>query len=164
MNLLKKITQNSKDKFKLIQKKINIKKNYTIDFEPVNKEMKIFFKDNGKVQIIGDFHFFGTFNTQTKIWTWANIIPNISLKNIKYIDDLKLKAYVFEKNINSSEILMFFYQCLTNDSMYITEQKYLGLIIDLLLYLSDDMYIFERPNPSNEIELIGLVSINEKKD
>ena len=59
---------------------------------------------------------------------------------------------------------MYFYQCLTNDSMYIPEQKYLGLIIDLLLYLSDDMYIFERPNPSNEIELIGLVSINEKKD
>ena len=30
-----------------------------------------------------------------------------------------------------------------------------------LVYLSDDMYIFERPNTSTEIELIGLVSINE---
>ena len=164
MNLLKKITQNSRDKFKLIQKKINIKKNYTIDFEPVNKEMKIIFKEKGQIKVIGEFHFFGTFNIQTKIWTWANIIPNLSLKIIKYIEELRLKAYLFEKNINSSEVLMFFYQCLTNDSMYIPEQKYLGLIIDLLLYLSDDMFIFERPNNSNEIEIIGLTKIQELKD
>jgi len=164
MNLLQKITKNSKEKFKLIQKQINIKKNYTIDFEKVNKEMKIMFKEKGIAKIIGDFHFFGTFNVQTKIWTWANIIPNISLDMVKYIEELRLKGYVFEKNMNSSEIIMFFYQFLTNYSMFIPDQKYMGLIIDLLLYLSDDMYLFERPNPSNEIELIGLVSIQEKKD
>ena len=47
MNLLKKITNNSKDKFNLIQKKINIKKQYSIDFEIINKETKIVFKDKG---------------------------------------------------------------------------------------------------------------------
>ena len=79
-------------------------------------------------------------------------------------DKLRLKGYVFEKNINSSEIIMFFYQLLTNDTMFIPEQKYIGLIIDLLLYLSDDMYIFERPESSSQIELIGLTKINEKLD
>ena len=72
-----------------------------------------------------------------------------------------MKGYIFEKNINSSEVVMFFYQFLTNDSMFIPEEKYMGLIIDLLLYLSDDMYVFERPNSQTEIDLIGLVKINE---
>jgi len=164
MNLLKKITKNSKDKFNLIQKKINIKKNYTIDFKNINKEVKILFKEKGNVKIIGDYHFFGTFNMETKIWVWANVIPGVRIDTINYIDKLRLKGYVFEKNINSSEIIMFFYQLLTNDTMFIPEQKYIGLIIDLLLYLSDDMYIFERPEGSSQIELIGLTKINEKLD
>ena len=50
---------------------------------------------------------------------------------------------------------------LTNNSMFIPEEKYIGLIIDILLYLSDDMYIFERPLDGNTIELYGLVKINE---
>lgn len=164
MNLLKKITKNSKDKFNIIQKKININKNYIIDFKTINKEVKIVFKETGKggkMKVIADYHFFGRFNTQTKIWTWANIIPNISLEIINYVDSLRLKGYIFEKNINSSEIVMFFYQFLTNDSMLIPEEKYMGLIIDLLIYLSDDMYVFERPNSNTEIDLIGLVKINE---
>ena len=161
MNLLKKITNNSRDKFNIIQKKINIKKQYNIDFEIINKEMKMIFKDKGIRKVIGDYHFFGIFNNQTKIWTWANIIPNISIDKINYINQLKLKAYIFEKNINSSEITMFFFQFLTNNSMFIPEEKYMGLIIDLLLYLSDDMYIFERPLDSVTIEIYGLVKINE---
>lgn len=165
MNLLKKITKNSKDKFNLIQKKININKNYIIDFKTINKEIKIVFKETGTknkdIKVVADYHFFGRFNTQTKIWTWANIMPNISIEIINYIDSLRLKGYIFEKNINSSEIVMFFYQFLTNNSMFIPEEKYIGLIIDLLLYLSDDMYVFERPNSPTEIDLIGLVKINE---
>jgi DNA-binding ferritin-like protein (Dps family) len=37
MNLLKKISENSKKKFKEIKKKININKDYTFDFTIVNK-------------------------------------------------------------------------------------------------------------------------------
>jgi hypothetical protein len=166
MNLLKKITKNSKDKFNMIQKKIKINKNYIIDFKTINKEIKIVFKESdsknkNNIKVIGDYHFFGRYNAQTKIWTWANIMPNISIEIINYIDSLRLKGYIFEKNINSSEVVMFFYQFLTTDSMFIPDEKYMGLIIDLLLYLSDDMYIFERPNSGNEIDLIGLVKINE---
>jgi len=164
MNLLKKITKNSKDKFKIIQKKININKNYIIDFKTINKEVKIVFKETGKgtgIKVIADYHLFGRFNTQSKLWTWANIIPNMSLEIINYVDSLRLKGYIFEKNINSSEVVMFFYQFLTNDSMLIPDEKYMGLIIDLLIYLSDDMYVFERPNSNTEIDLIGLVKINE---
>ena len=43
MNLLKKITENSKKKFKEIKKKININKDYTFEFTIINKEPKIIF-------------------------------------------------------------------------------------------------------------------------
>ena len=38
------------------------------------------------------------------------------------------------------------------------ETNFIG---DLLLYLSDDMYIFEKPLDSTNIEVYGLVKINE---
>ena len=40
MKLLEKIRKNSKTKFDEIKKKINIKKNYTIIFDNINKEPK----------------------------------------------------------------------------------------------------------------------------
>ena len=46
MNLLKKITENSKKKFKEIKKKIDINKDYTFDFVFINKEPKILFLEN----------------------------------------------------------------------------------------------------------------------
>ena len=54
-----------------------------------------------------------------------------------------------------------FYQFLNNDNMFIPDEKYLGLIIDLLLYLGEDLYIFTVPNNENELQLIGLKNINE---
>jgi hypothetical protein len=163
MKLLEKITKNSKNKFKEMQKKISINKKYKIDFKTINKERKIVFKqvEDNKIILTGDYHYFGRFNQETKIWTWANIIPSTNMEVINYINSLKLKGYIFEKNINSSEIIMFFYQFLTNDSMFIPDAKYLGLIIDLLLYLSDDMYIFEIPISPKEIDFVSLVKINE---
>ena len=163
MKLLEKITKNSKNKFKEMQKKISINKKYKINFKTINKEEKIVFKEieNNKTKFSGDYHYFGRFNQETKIWVWANILPSTNIEVINYINSLKLKGYIFEKNINNSEIIMFFYQFLTNDSMFIPDSKYMGLIIDLLLYLSDDMYIFEIPISAKEIDLVGLVRINE---
>lgn len=161
MNLLKKITENSKKKFKEIKKKIDINKDYTFDFVFINKEPKILFLENKEKKLLGDFHFYGIYNNENKLWTWANAIPNTSMESIKYVEKLRLKAYVFEKMINNSQSILFFYQLLNNDSMLIPDQKYLALIIDLLLYLTDDLYIFEPSNSIGNLQIIGLCKINE---
>jgi hypothetical protein len=160
MKLLEKIRKNSKDKFSKIKKKLNIKKNYTITFDKINKEPKLFLIENKKVKLVGDFNFYGIYNKDSQIWTWSNVIPDVHLSQIKYIEELRSKAYIFEKNIDSSEINVFFYQFLVNDSLVIPE-KYVSLIIDLILYLTDDIYIFEPTNSINNIQFIGLSKILE---
>jgi hypothetical protein len=167
MNILKKITENSKKKFHEIKKKIDITKNYTIEFKIVNEEPKIIFKENKDEKIIGDFHFFGIFNEATKIWKWSNIISNVSFRVIEYVEKLRLRGEILlAKNLEvkkSNEINMFFYQFVTNDTMYIPDEKYLGLIMDFLIFLSDDLYIFQPINSSGNIQFIGLSKINEIK-
>jgi hypothetical protein len=161
MNLLKKISENSKKKFKEIKKKININKDYTFDFTIVNKEQKILFLENKEKKLLGDFHFYGIYNNENKLWTWANAIPNTSIDTVRYIEKLRLKSFVFEKMINNNQSILFFYQLLNNDSMIIPDEKYLGLVIDLLLYLTDDLYIFEPLNSIGNTQIIGLSKINE---
>lgn len=160
MKLLEKIRKNSKTKFNEIKKKINIKKNYTIIFDNINKEPKLFLIEIKKIKLIGDFHFYGIYNKNTQIWTWSNVIPDVLLNQIKYIEEIRSKAFIFEKNIDSSKTNMFFYQFLVNDSMFIPK-KYISLIYDLILYLTDDIFIFEHTSSINNIQFIGLSKILE---
>ena len=160
MKLLKKISENSKKKFTQLKKKLNIETNYTITFDTINNQKKIVLKEDKKVKLVGDFNFYGIYNKDTQIWNWANTIPDVDRKQIKFIEELRLKAYTFEKNNDSSEVNLFFYQFLINDSM-IVPSKYVGLIVDLILYLSDDLYIFNPTNSVNNIQFIGLSNILE---
>ena len=160
MNLLEKIKKNSKTKFDKIKKKLNIKKNYTIIFDNINKEPKLFLIENKKIKLIGDFHFYGIYNKNTEIWTLSNVIPDVLLNQIKYIEEIRSKSFIFEKNKDSSKTNMFFYQFLVNNSMFIPK-KYISLIYDLILYLTDDIFIFEPPHSINNIQIIGLSKILE---
>ena len=160
MKLLEKIRKNSKTKFDEIKKKINIKKNYTIIFDNINKEPKLFFIQNKKINLIGDFHFYGIYNKNTELWTWSNVIPDVLLNQIKYIKDLRNKAYIFEKNMDLTKTNMFFYQFLINDSMIIPK-KFISLVYDLILYLTDDIFIFESTHSINNIQFTGLSKILE---
>lgn len=161
MNLLNKISKNSKKKFKEIQKIIDIKKTYKFNFDKINNQHKIFFIENKNIKLIGDYHFYGVYNSQTKLWYWANILPNVSIDNIKYIEQLRHKGYLFEKMASNNQTTQFFYQFLTNDNFVIPDAKYLALITDLLLYLTDELYIFEEQNKDGEILFYGLSKINE---
>jgi len=160
MKLLEKIRRNSKTKFDEIKDKLSIKKNYTIIFDKINNEPKLFIVEKKEIKIIGDFNFYGIYNKDTLLWTWSNIIPNVLLTQIKYIEELRSKAYIFEKNIEYSEINIFFYQFLINDSMVIPK-KYISLVSDLILYLTDDIYIFDPTNSLNNVQFIGLSKILE---
>jgi len=160
MKLLEKIRRNSKTKFDEIKDKLSIKKNYTIIFDKINNEPKLFIVEKKEIKLIGDFNFYGIYNKDTLLWTWSNIIPNVLLTQIKYIEELRSKAYIFEKNIEYSEINIFFYQFLINDSMVIPK-KYISLVSDLILYLTDDIYIFDPTNSLNNVQFIGLSKILE---
>lgn len=160
MKLLEKIRRNSKTKFDEIKDKLNIKKNYTIIFDKINNEPKLFIVEKKEIKLIGDFNFYGIYNKVSLLWTWSNIIPNVLLTQIKYIEELRSKAYIFEKNIEYSEINIFFYQFLINDSMVIPK-KYISLVSDLILYLTDDIYIFDPINSLNNVQFIGLSKILE---
>lgn len=160
MKLLEKIKKKSQIKFDEIKKKLNIKKNYTITFDKINKEPKLFFIENKKIKLVGDFNFYGIYNKDTLLWMWSNIIPNVSLNQIKYIEEIRSKSYIFEKNVDSSKINIFFYQFLINDSMIIPK-KYINLICELILYLTDDIFIFEPTNSINNVQFIGLSKILE---
>jgi hypothetical protein len=160
MKLLEKIRRNSKTKFDEIKDKLSIKKNYTIIFDKINNEPKLFIVEKKEIKLIGDFNFYGIYNKDTLLWTWSNIIPNVLLTQIKYIEELRSKAYIFEKNIEHSKINIFFYQFLINDSMLIPK-KYISLVTDLILYLTDDIYIFDPTNSLNNVQFIGLSKILE---
>jgi hypothetical protein len=101
------------------------------------------------------------YRSANKIWKWGNIITDIPRDIINYIEKIRMKGYTLETMKNNNQTTMFFYQFLNNDHMFIPDEKYLGLIIDLLLYLGEDLYIFTVPNNENELQLIGLKNINE---
>ena len=160
MKLLKEIFMNSKNKNKELKKKINIKNNYIITLDNQNNESRIILKEDNTTKLIGNYNFFGIYNNTTELWYWSNIIPSASIKQNKYIENLRLKAYIFEKNNNYSEIIFFFYQFLINDTMNVPK-KYIGIIFDLLLYLSDDIYIFTPLDAKGNMQFIGLSKILE---
>jgi hypothetical protein len=162
MILLEKISKFSKDQFDKISKQINLKKDYIIFFEKVNKETKLVLRDKktNEIIVIADFHFFGYYDTNSKLWYWANIIDNVTREQIKFIEKLRAKAYLIEKNINS-EIDMFFYQFLSNDVYKISDNKQLALIIDLLIYLTGDYTIFTPYNSMGHMEFISISKVNE---
>jgi len=160
MKLLKEIFMNSKNKNKELKKKINIKNNYIITLDKQNNESRIILKEGTTTKLIGNYNFFGIYNNTTELWYLSNIIPSASIKQNKYIENLRLKAYIFEKNNNYSEIIFFFYQFLINDTMNVPK-KYIGIIFDLLLYLSDDIYIFTPLDAKGNMQFIGLSKILE---
>ena len=160
MKLLEKIKKNSQTKLNEIKKKLNIKRNYTLIFDKINKEPKLFLIEKKKIKLIGDFNFYGIYNKDTELWTWSNIIPDVLLNQIKYIEEIRSKSYIFEKKLDSSKINIFFYQFLINDSMVIPK-KCISLIYDLILYLTDDIFIFDPTNSINNVQFIGLSKILE---
>jgi hypothetical protein len=161
MSIINKIIKNKETKSKEIRKLLDPKKSLTIDFNKNKKETNIQIKilDNKKVLLVGDYHFFGIYQTTTKLWIWASSIPGVSRSQIKYISSLKTFNYLFENN--NSDKINFYYQLLTQDTVYIDNNQQLEWIIDLILYLSNDIWCFT-PMIDINMQFITLSKINEK--
>jgi|LauGreDrversion4_2_1035121.scaffolds.fasta_scaffold83485_2 hypothetical protein len=160
MKISEKITQKYEQKNKEITKILNPKKQYRIDFLKVGKTNQIGVFDGKKPVVIGDYWFYGIYQSQTKLWIWASSIPGVDKRHLSNIRKIKQSAHLFESD--SDEKINFYYQLLTQDVIQIPNEKLLVWISDLLLYLSDDMFCFTPINNEANTQFITLAKINEK--
>lgn len=160
MSLLDKIIKKYEQKNKEITKILDPKKKYRIDFQKTGKKKQICIFENKKLVIVGDYNFYGIYQYQTKLWIWASSIPGIDNTHTKKINLIKKLNYLFESNNNKR--ISFYYQLLTQDVIQIKDEKILEWIIDLIIYLSDDIFCFTPINNEGNLQFITLTKINEK--
>ena len=92
MKILEKLKQVNIEKNKEINKILSLKKKYRIDFFKTGKNKQLGVFDNSKMILSGDYHFYGIFQPDTKLWIWATSIPGVETKQIKFIQKLKASS------------------------------------------------------------------------
>ena len=153
-DILKKIEDNFDNKFKEISKILDIKKNYNIKF---NKEQLIISLNDNKIASTS-FNFYGIIKSDGR-FMWAYMIPGVDKRIISNIRKIKSFSHLFENSDN--KLMMLYHQILTQDSILLnTEEIY--LLNKLILYLSEDLYFFNSPNHSGNVQIINISKINEK--
>jgi hypothetical protein len=160
MKLLDKIKQFNEKKNKEITKLLNSSKKYRIDFLKNNKKNQMGIFDDKKLVLSGNYNFYGIYQPYTNLWIWASSIPGVDKKHIRNIKKIKESNYLFEED--SDLKISFYYQLLTQDVILITNEKMIGWINELLLYLSNDLFYFNPINSDENIQFITLSKTNEK--
>jgi hypothetical protein len=158
MKLFNKIKNNKNQKNKEINKLLNIKKKYNINFE---KDIVIITDENNNKIITAEYIFFGIYQPFTKLWVWSSSIPGVNKKQIELVNNIRNKSFIFE-NDNNKDILLY-HQLLTNDTLNLNDNnKILEKINDVLLYLSDSLVILTPMNSIGNVQYIGLTKIKTK--
>ena len=160
MKLLDKIKNINDKKNNDMIKYLNPKKKYHLEFIKKNSSRQLSINDESKKIIVGDYNFYGIYQPYTKLWIWATSIPGIDLKYNKNIKHLKSFSHLFESNDDIK--INFYYQLLTQDVLLLTDEKMTKWINELILYLSNDLYIFNPVNSESNIQFITLNNIKEK--
>ena len=159
MNLLNKIKHINNKKNKKMSKYLSNKKSYYIDFLKIGPNNQLRINENNKQLIIGDYNFSGIYQPLTKLWIWASSIPGINNKHIDNITFIRSFSHLFKANDDIK--YNFYYQLLTQDTILIQNESMLGWINELILYLSDDLYIFNPKNSELNIQFITLKNMKE---
>ena len=160
MKILNKIKIVNDKKNKDIQKYLNPKKKYHLDFLKNGSNKQLSINEDTKIIIVGNYNFYGIYQPYTKLWIWATSIPGIDSKYNKNIKYLKSFSHLFESSNNVK--CNFYYQLLTQDVLLLTNENMKIWINELILYLSDDIYIFNPINSESNVQFITLSKINEK--
>ena len=159
MKINDKIKNNKNDKNKEMNKILNIKKKYNINFE---KDIAIITDENNNKILTSEYIFFGIYQQSTKLWIWSSSIPGVNKKQIEIVNNIKNKSFLFE-NDNDKNILLY-HQLLTNDvlNLDVNTNEILEKINGVLLYLSDSLIILTPLNSLGNIQYIGLTKIKTK--
>lgn len=153
-DILNKIQDNFDKKFKEISKILDIKKNYNIKFE---KDNIVFSLGDNKV-FSASFNFYGIIKQDGR-FMWAYMIPGVDKRIISNIKKIKTFSHLFENSDN--KLMMLYHQVLTQDSIILDPEE-IYQVNKLILYLSEDLYFFNSPNNSGNIQIINISKINEK--
>jgi hypothetical protein len=137
-------------------KHIKITKTYKYE----DKKDNIIILDGKKKILVGKYIFFGINEPENQLWIWASSIPGVNQKQIKLINEIKNKNYLFENDDNDS--ILFIYQLLTNDVIKLPDIKKFELINKTLNFLSDSIIIFNPINNLGNTQFIGLKNITEE--
>ena len=160
MKILDKIKNINDIKNSNIDKYLKPNKKYNLEFLKNNSTKQISVNEDLKKILVGDFNFYGIYQPYTKLWIWATSIPGVDLKYSKNIKKLKSFSHLFE---SSNDVkINFYYQLLTQDVLLLTDDKMTKWINELILYLSDDLYMFNPVNSETNIQFISLTNIKEK--
>lgn len=155
--ILDKIENNFNSKFKIMEKILDKKKEYNLNFNTKKMTMDLF--DNKKNKILtGNINFYGIIKTDGQ-FLWAYVIPGIDKRFINKINKIKSFSHLFENSDN--EDMMLYYSILTQDRIQLNEKE-MKKLYKLLLYLSEDLHYFVNPNSIGNLQLIFLSNIIEQ--
>jgi len=151
MEIIKKIDKFKKTKQKKINKIINFSKVKEFNISNKNK-INIMYKNN---IFKFKFNFYGILKND--IFMWANIIPGVSKEIIKNVKNIKSSARLFKEE--NDEKSLFYYQLLSENMLYITDDKQKEWIVDLLLYLDNSMWSLTTLNLKGNLQFITLYDL-----
>ena len=115
------------------------------------------FHENKKI-LTGKFNFYGIIRPNG-IFLWSFMIPGIDKRILDQVNKVKSFSHLFE---NSSDKDMLLYKSfLDHDSILINEEEQKKLL-DLILYLGNDIYYFVQTNKDGNLQLIYLSEITEQ--
>jgi hypothetical protein len=160
MKILDKIKNVNTKKHKNIMKYLNSKKKYHLEFLKKGSTKQLSVNEDTNKIIVGDYNFYGIYQPSTKLWIWATSIPGIDTKYNKNIKYIKSFGHLFESSNNIKN--NFYHQLLTQDVLLVSDEKMIQWINDLILYLSDDLCVFNPKNSESNIQFITLSNIKEK--
>lgn len=153
----KKINDNFTKKFNYISKYFNPKKTYTIEF--LDEKHLLILHKNKKI-IKASYNFYGIIKNNNMIWNTSIPLVNEDFKKktrkIKENKDIFYKDYVKTQNQSS----YFYYSILDNDVTFINDNM-IDNINKMILYFTDDLFIFNPVNSKNSIQLITIDKILE---
>lgn len=153
----KKIKNNFTKKFNHISKYFNPKKNYTIEFLD---EKNLLILDKNKKIMKASYNFYGIIKNNNMIWNTSIPLVKESLKKkvkkIKKNKDIFYKDYIETQN----ELSYLYYSILDNDMTFVNDTM-IDNVNKMILYLTDDLFIFNPINSKNSIQLITIDKILE---
>lgn len=153
----KKINNNFTKKFNHISKYFNPKKNYTIEI--LDERTLLILYKNKKI-MKASYNFYGIIKNNNMIWNTSIPLIKESLKKkvrkIKKNKDIFYKDYIETQN----ELSYLYYSILDNDMTFVNDNM-IDNINKMILYLTDDLFIFNPINSKNSIQLITIDKILE---
>ncbi len=110
-----------------------------------------------------EYNFWGIIRPDNSL-VWANSIPLVFKKFKKNTIKLLEKKNIFKKEFEKtgSKDIYFYYSILDNNISLIPNDDFIEKIYKLILYLSDDLFIFRPVNSKNNIQLITISKILKK--